>query len=169
MVAESGKRFYPAVVEQGPKNSFGAWFPDFPGCVAAGPSRDEAIRRAEVALAKAADALAERDEDLPPATPIEEIVLPKNCKFIVYFIVGVEPPNPSERINIYLPKNLIAQVDARATELGMSRSSFFGMAVSGMFGKLSPSALYHTRTELSLPRSRAHKVGTLHRPKKKKT
>jgi predicted RNase H-like HicB family nuclease len=167
MSEKTGKRFYPAVVERGPKNSFGAWFPDFPGCVAAGPSRDEAIRRAEIAVARAADALAERDEELPLATPIEEIVLPKNCNFIAWFIVGVEPPNPSERINIYLPRNLIAQVDSKATELGMSRSSFFGMAVSGMVEKGSPSALYHARTALSLPRSRTQLVGALRKGKKK--
>ena len=86
------------------EDSFGAWFPDFPGCVAAAATRDEAIRRAEIALARAADTLVGGTRICPPATPIEEIVLPKNCNFIAYFIVGVEPPNPSERINIYLPE-----------------------------------------------------------------
>ena len=167
MSEKTGKRFYPAVVERGPKNSFGAWFPDFPGCVAAGPTRDEAVRRAEIALAQAADALAERDEDLPLATPIEDIVLPRNCNFIAYFVVGVEPPNPSERINIYLPKKLLTRVDKRATELGMSRSSFFGVAVSGVLGELTPSALFHARTELILPRSRTQQVGVLRKSRKK--
>ncbi len=45
-------------------------------------------------------------------------------------MVKVEPPNPSERVNVYLPKNLIARADARATELGVSRSSFFGLALN---------------------------------------
>lgn len=48
--------------------------------------------------------------------------------------VGVEPPDPSERVNGYLPKSLIARADKRAAELGMSRSSFFGLAVSSMLG-----------------------------------
>ena len=36
------KRLYPAVLERGPKATFGAWFPDFPGCVAAGKSQEQA-------------------------------------------------------------------------------------------------------------------------------
>ena len=65
-------------------------------------------------------------EPLPQPTAIERIVLPKGCAFIAYFIVGVDPPDPSERVNVYLPKSLIARVDRRAAELGMSRSSFSG-------------------------------------------
>ena len=30
------RRLYPAVLERGPKGTFGAWFPDFPGCIAGG-------------------------------------------------------------------------------------------------------------------------------------
>ena len=55
---------------------------------------------------------------------------PKGCDFLAYFIVGVEPPDPSERVNVYLPKSLIGPVDRRAAELGISRSSFFGLAAS---------------------------------------
>ena len=44
--------------------------------------------------------------------------------------LGVEPPDQSERVNVYLPKSLIARVDRRAAEIGMSRSSFFGWAVT---------------------------------------
>ena len=70
------------------------------------------------------------DRPLPQPTPIERIMLPKGCDFLAYFIVGVDPPDPSERVNVYLPKSLIGQVDRRAAELGMSRSSFFGLAAS---------------------------------------
>jgi hypothetical protein len=49
-------------------------------------------------------------------------------------MMGIEPPNPAERTNIYLPKNLLARADSRAEELGMSRSSFFGLGVSMMIG-----------------------------------
>ena len=40
----------------------------------------------------------------------------KGCDFVAFFAVGVEPPDPSERVNIYLPKSLIARADKRATE-----------------------------------------------------
>jgi predicted RNase H-like HicB family nuclease len=52
------KRLYPAVLERGPRGALGAWFPDFPGCVAGGRSQEEAIERAEGALARAVDGMA---------------------------------------------------------------------------------------------------------------
>jgi predicted RNase H-like HicB family nuclease len=128
------KRFYPAVLEKGAKGTFGAWFPDFPDCVAAGRSQEEAIQKAEHALAVAADTLAEHDAPMPEPTAFESIVLPKGCRFVAYFAVGVEPPNPSERVNIYLPKRLLERADQMATAMGMSRSSFFGLAISSMVG-----------------------------------
>ena len=154
------RRLYPAVLERGPRGAFGAWFPDFPGCVAGGKSQEQAIEKAEYALAQAVDGLTEHDKPLPVATPIERIVLPKGCDLVAYFIVGVDPPDPSERVNVYLPKSLILRVDRRAAELGMSRSSFFGLAAT--------TALIHFpgfQEGLAEPRSKVHKTGRLRRGK----
>jgi len=144
------KRFYPAVLERGPKGSFAIWFPDFPDCVAGGRTQEDALARSELALAKAVDAMAEADRALPQPTAFDEIRVPKGCQPIAYFAVTVEPPNPSERVNIYLPKNLILRADKRAEELGMSRSSLFGLAVSSLLGKQSVAEL----TSLGMPRSK---------------
>ena len=153
------KRLYPAVLERGPKGAFGAWFPDFPGCVAGGRSQEQTIERAENALAQAVDGLFEHGRPLPPPTPIERIVLPRGCDFLAYFIVGVDPLDPSERVNVYLPKSLIGQIDRRAAELGMSRSSFFGLAASTALTYFSVHAV--VRPELAEPRSKVHKTGRL--------
>lgn len=128
------KRFYPAVLERAAKGAFAVWFPDFPECVAAGVSQEDAIAKAENALARMIDLWSERERLLPPPTAIERIVIPRS--FVAFIMVGVEPPDPSERVNIYLPKSLIARVDRRATELGMSRSSFFGFAASATLASL---------------------------------
>jgi predicted RNase H-like HicB family nuclease len=151
------RRLYPAVLERGPKGTFGAWFPDFPGCVAGGKSQEDAIGRAETKLAQAVDTLFEHGSSLPEPTPIERIVLPKGCHFLAYFIVGVDPPDPSERVNVYLPKSLIGQIDRRAAELGMSRSSFFGLAAATTLSQF-PGPL---RPGLAGPRSKVHKTGGL--------
>ncbi|HEX4077593.1 MAG TPA: type II toxin-antitoxin system HicB family antitoxin [Rhizomicrobium sp.] len=124
------QRFYPAVLERGPKQSYGVWFPDFAGSVAAGASQEQAIARAQKALAQAVESLAEHDKPLPEPTPFEGIAIPKDCEFVAFFAVGVEPPNPSERVNIYLSRGLLARADSRAAELGMSRSSFFGYTIT---------------------------------------
>ena len=126
------QRFYPAVLERGAHDTFGVWFPDFPGCVAAARSQEEAMAKAQEALAYGVDALAEHSQPLPEPTPFDAIAIPKGCKFVTYFAVGVEPPDPSERVNVYLPRSLIARVDRQAGELGMSRSSYFGLAASRM-------------------------------------
>ena len=151
------RRLYPAVLERGPKETFGAWFPDFPGCVAGGKSQEQAIERGENALAQAVDALFEQDRPLPEPTPIARISLPKGCDLVAYFIVGVDPPDPSERVNVYLPKSLIGRVDRRAAELGMSRSSFFGLAATTALIRFPGQV----REGLAEPRSKVHKTGGL--------
>jgi predicted RNase H-like HicB family nuclease len=150
------RRLYPAVLERGAKGTFGAWFPDFPGCVAAGKSQEEAIEKAENKLAQVVDALIEQDRALPSPTPFGRIVLPKGCDLLAYFIVGVDPPDPYERVNVYLPKSLIGRVDRRAAELGMSRSSFFGLAVTTALTRFPG---FHEG--LAEPRSKVHKTGRL--------
>jgi predicted RNase H-like HicB family nuclease len=132
------QRFYPAVLERGPRATFAVWFPDFPGCVAAARSQEEAIAKAQRALAQAVVESSEQERALPTPTPFERIVRPKGCDLISFFAVGVEPPNPSERVNIYLPKALLGRIDARAEELGMSRSSFFGFAANLALGLREP-------------------------------
>jgi predicted RNase H-like HicB family nuclease len=142
------KIIYPAVLERGAKNTFGAWFPDFPGCVAGGTSPEQAIEKAQTALGQAVYGRAESDQPLPPPTPFGAIELPKDCDLVAFFAVTAEPPDPSERVNVYLPKSLIARADARASELGMSRSSFFGFALSttlGVFGATAQLPLVRAR------------------------
>src|SRR5260370_40645089 len=120
------RRLYPAVLERGPKGTFGAWFPDFPGCVAGGKSQEEAIEKAENTLAQAVDVLAEHGRALPQPTPIGRIVLPKSCDLLAYFIVGVDPPDPSGRGDVSLPKSPIGRVGRRGAQRRKNRSRFFG-------------------------------------------
>ena len=124
------QRFYPAVLERGAHDTFGVWFPDFPGCVAAARSQEDAMAKAQEALAHGVDTLTERNEPLPAPTAFDAIAIPKGCRFVAFFAVGVEPPDESERVNVYLPRSLIARVDRQAAEFGMSRSSYFGLAAS---------------------------------------
>ena len=121
-------RLYPAVLEKGPKKTFAAWMPDFPDCVAAGTTQEQALEKLDARVMQAAETLAEADRAMPEPTPIDRIERP--AAFLAFVMVKVAPPNPSERVNVYLPKNLIGKADQRAAELGMSRSSFFGLALN---------------------------------------
>jgi len=128
------QRFYPAVLERGEHGAIGVWFPDFPGFAAGGRTQEEALARASDVLGDAMRSSAERCEALPEPTPIRDIGLPEGCDFIGLVAIGASPPDPSERVNVYLPKSIIERVDRLATELGMNRSSVFGMAVTRMLG-----------------------------------
>ena len=124
------QRFYPAVLERDESGCFGVWFPDFPGAVVAATTQEEAMAKAQAALAGAMQQQAERDGDLPAPSPVEAVEIPPDCDFITFLAVGATPPDPSERVNVYLPGSLIDRVDKLATSMGMSRSSLFGLAAT---------------------------------------
>jgi predicted RNase H-like HicB family nuclease len=132
------QRFYPAVLERGENGAVALWFPDFPGCVAGGRTQEDAMARASDALGDAMRGHAEREAPLPTPTSIADIQLPKGCDAIGFVAVGATPPDPSERVNVYLPKSLIERADRLAAELGMNRSSFFGLAVTHEIHRRAP-------------------------------
>jgi predicted RNase H-like HicB family nuclease len=124
------QRFYPAVLERGEHGVFGVWFPDFPGVVTGARTHEEAMAKAESALAQGAESLAFEGRTMPEPTAFDRITLPPGCEVIALIAVRLEPPDQSERVNVYLPKSLLKRVDRLAKDLGMSRSSFFGFAVT---------------------------------------
>ena len=126
--------FYPAVLERGDGGAYAIWFPDFPEVVAGAVSQDAAMAQAEALLAEAAEALAMDGKLLPAPSDLDNFDIPEDCDFVVRFAVRVTPPDLSERVNVYLPKSLIERVDAQAALMGMSRSSYFGWALSQTLG-----------------------------------
>jgi predicted RNase H-like HicB family nuclease len=139
------QRFYPAVLERGDHGAVGVWFPDFPGAVTAARTQEEAMAHASDTLEEAMRGCAERDAPLPEPTPLQAIETPPGSDVIGIVAVGATPPDPSERVNVYLPKSLIERIDRATAELGMNRSSFFGMAASlmlrqqaGRYGTFGP-------------------------------
>ncbi len=150
------QRFYPAVLERGPHDTYGVWFPDFPGCVAAARSQEEAMIKAQDILALAVEAMVEREAALPSPSRFDDVDIPKGCDFVTMVAVSVEPPDPSERVNVYLPKSVIARADRYAADFGMSRSSLFGLAVSTFINRDEPRALARAAVLASGPDRRAN-------------
>ena len=75
---------------------FGAWFPDFLDCVAAGKSQEDAIGRAERVLAlRRWIAWAGQGKAVGELMPIERIVPPKGSDVVAYFIVPALDPRRS--------------------------------------------------------------------------
>ena len=141
--------FYTAVMERGEGSSFAIWLPDWPGVVAASLSQAETIAMVERALATAAEGKVERGETMPFPSDWDAFELPRDCDLVVRLAIKLTPPDISERVNVYLPKSLIEQVDRAAAEWGMSRSSFFGLAVKHVFHENSAEMWKAVRTAIA--------------------
>ena len=64
---------YLVVIEKG-ATSFGAYVPDLPGCVAAGKSRDEALKLIREAIEFHIEGLKQEGQPVPPPSSTSEVV-----------------------------------------------------------------------------------------------
>lgn len=121
---------YIAIVHKDDKTDFGVSFPDFPGCISAGRSIDEAKDMAQGALALHIRGMFEDGEQLPEPSKLEEIMADSDFADAVAYLIVTVPDNKPRtvRVNITLPENTLRQIDAVAKKHGMSRSSFIAHA-----------------------------------------
>ena len=117
---------YIAVVHKDPKSDFGVSFPDFPGCITAGTTIDEAKDMANDALSLHVKGLLEDGEDIPGPSKLEDIMEnPEYSDSVAILVVSVSEVKPrSVRVNITVPEDMLRKIDSIAKQRGMSRSSF---------------------------------------------
>ncbi len=134
---------YIAIVHKEAKSDFGVSFPDFPGCITAGKSIDEAKDMAQDALALHVQGMLEDGEPLPVPSSLEDIMaIPNYADAIAYMVVSVpDTKQKTVRVNITLPEMTLRKVDSAAKRLGMSRSSFLAHAAKNA---LEATAADHT-------------------------
>ena len=117
---------YPVMIEAGDADTaWGVVVPDLPGCFSAADTLDEAMAAVEEAAAAWIDAALDEGRAIPVPSPIQE-ASSGYPGWIVAF-VNVDPAlldDTVERINITLPRRVLARLDAKAREAGESRSSF---------------------------------------------
>jgi predicted RNase H-like HicB family nuclease len=117
---------YIAVVHKDPKSDFGVSFPDFPGCITAGSSIDEAKDMAHDALSLHIRGMLEDGESIQAPSKLEDIMAdPDYSDAVAILVVTVPETKPrSVRVNITVPEDMLRKIDAVAKKRGMSRSSF---------------------------------------------
>ena len=117
---------YIAVVHKDLKSDFGVSFPDFPGCITAGSSIDEAKDMAHDALSLHIKGMLEDGENIPTPSKLEDIMDdPDYSDAVVILVVSVSKAKPrSVRVNITVPEDMLRKIDTVAKKRGMSRSSF---------------------------------------------
>src|SRR5262245_18603220 len=101
------RAFYPAVIDKEPDSDFGVVFPDFPGCVSAGRTLDEAVRGAHEALAGHVALMVADGDKLPPPTPLEEVAAARDATTVAITLVPVTLPGKAQRINITMDQGLL--------------------------------------------------------------
>lgn len=121
---------YIAIVHKEADSDFGVSFPDFPGCVTAGSTIDDAKNMAHEALRLHIKGMLEDGEDIPVPSSLEEIMAnPQHSDAVAFLVVNVPDPKPKAvRVNVTIPEDTLHEIDAVAKKRGMSRSSFLVQA-----------------------------------------
>ena len=116
---------YIGLIRKDADSDFGVDFPDFPGCVSAGDTLDEARRMAQEALELHVGGMVEDGEKLPAASSLEAIMAnPENADAVAFLITLPDLADRTVRVNITLPERLLRRIDERAK----NRSAFLARA-----------------------------------------
>jgi predicted RNase H-like HicB family nuclease len=116
---------YIALLRKDESSDYGVDFPDFPGCVSAGHTLEEARIMAAEALTGHVATMREFGDPLPAPSDLDAIMAdPDNADAIAFIVTVPEVGAKSVRVQVTLPEDLLAQIDA-ATD---NRSAFLARA-----------------------------------------
>jgi predicted RNase H-like HicB family nuclease len=120
---------YIAIIQKDSDSDFGVSFPDFPGCVTAGATIDEAKDLAQEALIFHIEGMLADGEEMPEPSGLEEVMADPDYAGGLAFLVTV-PKTRAVRINISIPEMALRKIDAAAKKKGLTRSAFLVQAAS---------------------------------------
>ena len=115
---------YIAYLHKDSKSDYGVSFPDFPGCVTAGSTLEEARQMAAEALAFHIAGMREDGETIPEPSTLDGLRNDPALKGAVAFLVGVAESEKTVRFNVTARESQLAEIDRRAAEMKLSRSAF---------------------------------------------
>lgn len=127
---------YIAVIHKEKKSDFGVSFPDFPGCITAGRTVDEAKDMAQEALEGHIKFMLDEGLILPAPSSLEDILKNTgNKNAAAYFIVGIKLHRKEPvRFNASMDSDLLYLIDEKAKQFGMTRSGFIAEAARKELG-----------------------------------
>lgn len=119
---------YPIAIEIGNETTaFGVIVPDLSGCFSAGDTLDEAIDNAKEAITLHIDGLLDDNETIPAPSPVSRYSSSAEYAGSIWALVEIDPAildDKAERVNITLPRRVLARLDAKAKEAGETRSGY---------------------------------------------
>ena len=124
---------YPVMIEAGTDTAaWGVVVPDLPGCFSAADTLDEAMTAVEEAAAAWIDSALDAGKVIPLPSTVQ--AASEGYPGWIVAFVNVDPAllgDTVARVNITLPKRVLARIDAKAREAGESRSSFIAQMAVG--------------------------------------
>jgi len=116
---------YIAYLHKDRNSDFGVSFPDFPGCVTAGKTLDEAHRMAAQALALHISGMIEDGDAIPAPSTLDALAEDPARKNAVAFLVHADPQaDRTVRINITAREKQLERINQLASQAGMTRSAY---------------------------------------------
>lgn len=120
---------YIALVHKESGSDYGVSFPDFPGCVSAGETLEEARAAAEEALSLHIEGMIEDGEMLPEPSSLDAVMSsPENRDGVAILVSTPQQNARSIRVNVTLPEDVLREIDAFARGAGYTRSGFLALA-----------------------------------------
>jgi predicted RNase H-like HicB family nuclease len=111
---------YIAYLHKDAKLDYGVSFPDFPGSVTAGSTLEEARRMAAEVLSFHIAGMREDGEAIPEPSTLDDLRKDPAMKGAVAFLVEVEEPEKTIRVNITARESQLAEIDSRAKAARLS-------------------------------------------------
>ncbi|CAK7192200.1 hypothetical protein COMNV_00385 [Commensalibacter sp. Nvir] len=114
-----------ALIRKEHHSDYGVEFPDFPGCISAGSTLEEAKDLAREALDFHIKGMVEDKETIPYPSTLDQVMSSKENQKAVAFLVDIYfPKERVRRINITLPEDIIQKID----KVSNNRSHFITQA-----------------------------------------
>jgi predicted RNase H-like HicB family nuclease len=126
---------YIALIHKDDDSDYGVSFPDFPGCVTAGSTLDDARVMAAEALTFHIDGMTEDGDPIPEPSDLATIMRDRGNQNAVAFLVEADTrSSKTVRVNITLPEDVLKEIDAFAEREGYTRSGLIVKAALGVPG-----------------------------------
>ena len=122
---------FPVVLHTDDGVRFGVTVPDLPGCFSAGDTFDDALASVVEAIDLHIEGIIEDGADVPIPGGIQEYVGNQDYKDGVWALADVDVSRfdgRAEKINITLPRRLLAKIDKYVLAHGETRSGFLAEA-----------------------------------------
>ena len=122
-------RNYIAILHKDKDSDFGVSFPDFPGCITAGSTLDEAKDMASEVLPFHIEGMQVDGASIPDPMTLDDALRHEFAEGAqAFFLVEVPFDDPIVRANITVPKGMLDRIDRYAKAHHLSRSAFLTQA-----------------------------------------